>query len=79
MEHDDTKNNGSFRFLAGLVIGSLAGVAIGMLLAPHSGPVTRRKIMRSAGEAKDQVAEVLDDLGETSKGLLHEVKRVKKG
>jgi len=45
------------------------------LIAPHSGAVTRRKIIRSAGEAKDQVTEVIDDLEETGRGILNDVKK----
>lgn len=70
--------NTPFVFVSGLVIGALAGIAFGIMIAPHSGAVTRRKIWRTAGEAKDQVSEVIDELEETGKGLLNDVKRVTK-
>lgn len=79
MGTNDTRRNNGLPFFIGLIAGSLAGFAIGMLVAPHSGPIMRRKIIRSAGGAKDQVLEALDDLNETSKGLFSEVKRVKRG
>ena len=65
-------------FLIGLVVGALAGLAFGLLVAPHSGALTRRKIIRSAGEAKDQVTEVIDDLEETGRGILNDVKKTVK-
>lgn len=64
-----------FVFFTGLVLGALTGLAFGLLIAPHSGAVTRRKIVRSAGEAKDQVAEAIDDLEETGRGILNDVKK----
>ncbi|SVB08346.1 uncharacterized protein METZ01_LOCUS161200, partial [marine metagenome] len=45
-------------FIAGLSIGALVGFAFGILAAPHSGSVTRCKVIRTDGEAKDQVSEV---------------------
>ncbi len=63
-------------FIAGLSLGALVGFAFGILAAPHSGAVTRRKIVRSAGEAKDQVSEVMDDLEESGRGLINDVKSV---
>jgi gas vesicle protein len=78
MNNNQEPTNEAFVFVTGLVIGALTGLAFGLLAAPYSGAVTRRKIIRSAGEARDQVAEVFDDLEESGKGLLNEVKRVTK-
>ena len=38
-------------FLAGCVAGLFLGAALGVLMAPHRGDITRRKIVRRAGEA----------------------------
>ena len=38
------------------------GGALGVLLAPHRGDITRRKISRAAEETKDQVVEKVEDL-----------------
>ena len=33
-----------------------------MVMAPHKGDVTRRKIVRQAGEKRDEVMEAVEDL-----------------
>lgn len=78
MSDNESKHHGGALFFIGLVIAALVGLVIGLLIAPHSGPVMRRKILRTAGEAKDQMSEVLDDLEESGKEFLSDVKRVKK-
>lgn len=74
MNPQESKNE-VFVFVSGLLIGAMAGFAFGLLSAPHSGAVTRRKIIRTAGEAKDQVTESIDDLEESGRELLKDVKR----
>ena len=74
ISRNDSIGHEAFVFFIGLVLGALAGLAFGLMIAPHSGAVTRRKIVRSAGEAKDQVTEVIDDLEETGRGILNDVK-----
>ena len=51
-------------FLVGLGLGVLIGTAMGMLSAPHRGDVTRRKIVRQAGVARDQVVDAVEDFVE---------------
>ena len=41
---------------------SWSAAALGVLLAPHRGDITRRKISRRAEETKDQVVEKVEDL-----------------
>ena len=47
MNDYDSRLNYLGTFLAGLVLGSLVGAAVAMLMAPASGPDTRRKSDRS--------------------------------
>ncbi len=54
-------DDGTVSFLVGCIAGLVVGGALGVLLAPHRGEITRRKIVRHAGEAKDQVIEVVED------------------
>ena len=49
-------------FLAGCLAGLVIGGALGLLLAPHRGDITRRKITRRAGETKDQVVQAVEEL-----------------
>ena len=55
-------------FLAGCVAGIVVGGALGMLMAPHRGDITRRKIARKAEQTKDQVVEKVEDL------MVHRIK-----
>lgn len=49
-------------FLAGCLAGLAIGGALGLLLAPHRGDITRRKLTRRAGETKDQVIQAVEEL-----------------
>lgn len=55
-------------FLAGCLAGLAIGGALGLLLAPHRGDITRRKLTRRAGETKDQVIQAVEELLEKRKG-----------
>lgn len=49
-------------FVAGCLAGLAIGGALGLLLAPHRGDITRRKLTRRAGETKDQVLQAVEEL-----------------
>lgn len=49
-------------FLAGCLAGLAIGGALGLLLAPHRGDITRRKLTRLAGETRDQVVEAVEEM-----------------
>jgi gas vesicle protein len=49
-------------FALGLLTGLTAGSILGVLLAPHRGEITRRKIRRKVDETRDQVNEAVEDL-----------------
>ena len=49
-------------FALGLMTGLIAGSVLGVLLAPHRGGITRKKIRRRMDEARDQVSEAVEDL-----------------
>jgi len=44
--------------------GVVMGATVGLLTAPQSGERTRRQIVRKAEDARDQVAELYDDVTE---------------
>ncbi len=52
MNDNDSRLNYLGTFLAGLVLGGLVGAAMAMLLAPASGPDTRRQIKEKSLELK---------------------------
>ena len=49
-------------FLVSCVLMLIVGAVLGMLLAPQRGDVTRRRILRRAGEARDGVIDKVEDL-----------------
>lgn len=74
-QQEISQGHEAFIFISGLIIGAIAGLSFGILAAPYSGSVTRRKLMRTAEEARDQVSEALDDIEESGKEFIHDVKR----
>ena len=48
-------------FLAGVLIGGLAGAGAMLLLAPNSGKQTRAKIQQKSIELRDQATDAMDD------------------
>lgn len=64
MRHYNSRNNSGslLGFLLGCLAGIVCGAAVGVLLAPHRGDITRRKLVRRAGETRDQVVEKVEDL-----------------
>lgn len=49
-------------FLAGVVVGALVGIGLGMLLAPQAGHETRERIRRRADEVNDRLRAGTGDL-----------------
>ncbi|MBN2001777.1 MAG: YtxH domain-containing protein [Anaerolineae bacterium] len=59
-EHENDANQpGSF--LAGLLVGGLAGAAAMLLLAPQSGKKTRAKIQQKSIKLREQTTEAVED------------------
>lgn len=57
---EDIDVNDPKAFLAGLLLGSLAGAGAMLLLAPQSGKHTRARIQQKGVELRDQTAESVD-------------------
>ncbi|MEN9218839.1 MAG: YtxH domain-containing protein [Gloeomargarita sp. DG02_3_bins_56] len=49
-------------FLGGLVVGGVAGLVAGMVLAPRSGQETRRVLRKTAAALPELTADVADNL-----------------
>ena len=66
-------------FVAGAVIGGLAGALTMLLVAPQSGERTRRQIRRKALKLRDQVADNAEEAREKAEQSLDEaLERVRK-
>jgi len=52
---------GTLKFLTGLIIGALAGVTAGILLAPESGKKTRKKLSIEADKFKDELMKASEE------------------
>jgi gas vesicle protein len=61
-------------FLAGLLLGSLAGAGAMLLLAPHSGKRTRAKIQQKSIELRDQTTETVEDAMDQVHATAHHIK-----
>lgn len=59
-EQGDNMNN-TGGFLAGLLIGGMAGASVMLLFAPQSGKRTRAKIQRQTLELRDQAVGSIED------------------
>ena len=61
MNDYDSRLNYVGTFLAGLVLGSLVGAALAMLMAPSSGPETRRQIREKSLELRAQAEQQMEE------------------
>ncbi len=61
MNDYDSRLNYLGTFLAGLVLGSLVGAAVAMLMAPASGPDTRRQIHEKSVELRAQAEQQVEE------------------
>ena len=66
-EHPEMNHAG--RGVLFLLGGVVMGAAVGLLTAPRSGERTRRQLLRTAEDAKDQAAEVFDNVTEKLEDL----------
>jgi gas vesicle protein len=73
-----SKDNGSFDFLAGFVLGALAGALAALLFAPESGDEFREHVKEKGIELKERAeehgvdTEHLEELKERGQALLEE-------
>lgn len=68
MSDEHESRGGSGGFIAGLMIGALAGAALAMIAAPQSGEDVRDLLRAKAREAADRARDVAGDVGETVAG-----------
>jgi gas vesicle protein len=64
------------KFWIGLLTGVAAGVTVGMLYAPARGSVTRRRIVKSAGDFADTSSEMVQDFTHAAKRKARNVSKM---
>ncbi|MFZ0545047.1 MAG: YtxH domain-containing protein [Candidatus Promineifilaceae bacterium] len=69
----ESKTNNPGSFLAGLLLGSLAGAGMMLLLAPQSGQRTRTKIQQQGRKLREQTAETIEDSMNQVRDRAHQV------
>jgi gas vesicle protein len=72
-ESNDLNVQRALGFLAGLLIGGLAGAGTMLLLAPQSGKRTRAQIRHQGQELRDQATETIDDAVTTARTTGHQI------
>jgi gas vesicle protein len=60
-------------FLAGLLVGGLAGAGAMLLLAPQSGKETRAQIRQKSIELRDQTVKTVEDTVAQARGKAHQI------
>src|SRR5258708_4484751 len=60
-DHNDYQMRAAMGFVAGILVGALAGAATALLLAPQSGQRTRSQIQRKSLELRDQATDKIDE------------------
>ena len=60
-EHEDHSGSAAMGFVAGMLIGGLAGAAAMLLIAPQSGQRTRVQIRRKSMALRDQAVDSVED------------------
>ncbi len=65
----------SGKVAAGVLAGLAAGAAVGVLVAPHKGSKTRKKIMKKGGEI---VHAMEDEVQHLKEGMQEKIENVKK-
>ena len=59
----------------GVAIGAILGAGIGMLTAPHSGRVTRRRLRRAGEDLEDRLMETSEEWMDRGRDFVNERRR----
>ena len=73
MYYEDSKS--AMPFVAGVLIGIVAGVGIGLLAAPASGKRTRRRMLQRVVNAREKAGARVDDWRDDLRSALKPIRR----
>jgi gas vesicle protein len=59
-------SKGSGNFFTGLLVGTVIGIAVGLIFAPQSGAETRQMLKQKASVAKEKAAKVKERVQKAS-------------
>ena len=62
-------NKGAGNFFTGMLIGTVIGLAVGLLFAPQSGEETREMLRQKAAVAREKAADVKERVRKTSSDI----------
>lgn len=63
MRHDDHEGQ-VWSFVAGMMVGAMIGAGAALLTAPEKGRKTRKKLVRAAGDARENAQGRLEDFAD---------------
>lgn len=72
-QEDGSNAKSTWGFLAGLLVGGLAGAGTMLLLAPRSGKETRSQIQQKSIELRDQTVKAVEDTVAQARGKAHQI------
>jgi gas vesicle protein len=58
---ESSGRSGTLSFMAGIVLGALAGAGVALLMAPERGAITRRRLKKFMGRMRHDAREKMDD------------------
>lgn len=69
-----TEHGNRAGFGIGILTGAAAGVALGLMYAPHPGKETRMMLKNKAGLTIHKAEDILQEAGERAKRIIHDAK-----
>jgi gas vesicle protein len=72
-DHGEYEMRAAMGFVAGILIGALAGAATALLLAPQSGKRTRSQIQHKSLELRDQASDKIDEAMDQAQAASHQI------
>jgi len=72
-DHGEYELRPAMGFVAGILVGALAGAATALLLAPQSGQRTRRQIQHQSLKLREQASDKIDEAVDQAQATSHQI------